>query len=79
MGFTTEDPAIRLLRHNESYYENKFTAKGKPWSLFLSIPCQNINQARSIEAHIKKMKSKKYLQNLKAFPEIMERLKAKFP
>lgn len=78
VGFTTETVLSRLEQHNTDYYENKFTANGIPWVLFCSIECNSMNQARKIEAHIKSMKSAKYIQNLVLYPEIIEKLKAKF-
>jgi putative endonuclease len=75
----THDVELRLQRHNNDYYNNKWTAKGKPWTLFLSIPCADKTQAAAIEQHIKKMKSKKYIQNLIRYPEIIQKLKVKYP
>jgi putative endonuclease len=37
-----------------------------------------IEQAHKIENHIKKMKSKKYIENLKKYPEISLRLLQKY-
>ena len=69
----------RLDKHNHAFYGyDKFTASVNDWQLVLAIGCKSISQARSIEAHIKKMKSRKYIENLKAFPEMTERLLAKY-
>ena len=78
IGFTTEAPSLRLARHNEGYYDNKFTAKGKPWVVHHFIACESEAQARKIESHIKAMKSRKYLNDLKAYPAIEEKLKQKY-
>ena len=78
IGFTTATVADRLERHNKDYYEDKSTSDGKPWSLFLEIPCDTAQQARNIEAHIKSMKSRKYIENLKRYPEMSEKLKGKY-
>lgn len=48
------------------------------WELYLSIENLNCQQARSIELHIKKMKSKAYLQNLLHYPEMIDRIKAQY-
>ena len=77
-GFTTEPVKLRIDRHNNDYFDDKYTKSGKPWELFLEILCTNDNQARAIEKHIKSMKSKKYIQNLKTYPEIAEKLLARF-
>lgn len=50
--------------------EDTFTYRGKPWSLYLVIDGLHSEQAYRIEQHIKKMKSVKYINNLKAFPEM---------
>lgn len=78
IGFTTEDVTQRVERHNNDYYEDKFTASGKPWRFFLEIKCTSLKQARQIENHIKKMKSKKYIQNLIKYPLIIEKLLEKY-
>ncbi len=79
VGSTQLTTKERLEKHNQAFYgSNKFTASTNDWHLFITIECNSINQARSIEAHIKRMKSKKYIENLKAFPEMTERLLAKY-
>ncbi len=70
----THDIPSRLEKHNSDYYDNKWTAKGKPWELFFFLECKSKKQAILIERHIKKMKSKKYIANLKKYPEIGEKL-----
>ena len=39
----TFDVLVRIKRHNSDYYDNKFTAKGKPWELFLKVVHYGIN------------------------------------
>ena len=78
IGATTIRPEERLGRHLEGYYENKFTRKVKDWELFLQIECVSMEQALLIEKHIKKMKSKVYISNLKFFSSIIEKLKIKY-
>ena len=70
----TFDVPSRIDKHNQGYYKHKFTARGVPWTLFLSIPCQNKAQALLIEKHIKRMKSKAYIRNLIKYPEIIQKL-----
>ena len=53
-----------------------YTSKADDWELFYSIDKLEYNQARKIEKHIKKMKSKKYIENLKAYNEMSIRLKS---
>ena len=77
VGSTTEPIGLRLERHNSKYYENKWTSRGIPWTLYFEIPCDSIQLARSLEFHIKKMKSKIFIQNLVKYPEIVAKLKIK--
>lgn len=77
-GFTTESVDVRIERHNSEYYDNKYTSIGRPWTLFLQIECATQDEARKIEAHIKKMKSRIYIENLKRYPEMMDKLKHKY-
>ena len=71
---STHDVTQRLERHHNDYYENKWTKKGKPWTLFLTIDCEDKKQAEAIERHIKRMKSKKYVENLTKYREMIEKL-----
>ena len=78
IGFTTADLELRLERHLNHYYQNKFTAAYDDWHVFLSICCTSEKQGLQIEKHIKKMKSSAYIKNLKSYPEIIEKLKEKY-
>ncbi len=62
---STDNFDLRIIQHNSSLYQDAFTSKGIPWDLFLYIEGNNSAQAYNIEKHIKKMKSKNYIQNLK--------------
>ena len=53
-------------------------AKYDDWVLYLTINNLEYEQARRLELHIKKMKSKKYIQNLKKFSEMQTKLIEKF-
>jgi putative endonuclease len=79
IGATSLAPEDRLEHHLLKYYSDlKFTAKAEDWSLFLEIPCSTFDQARKIESHIKSMKSKIYIHNLKLYPEIIRKLFEKY-
>ena len=79
IGSTSLEVSQRLDHHLSDYYGNtKFTHKAKDWEVFLFIECKSIQQARSIEKHIKKMKSKKYIENLSNYPEMIQSLIDKF-
>jgi putative endonuclease len=62
----TMDLSKRVDEHNIGFYNNSFTSKTNDWKVFLQIECLDRSQARKIESHIKKMKSLKYIQDLKS-------------
>ncbi len=74
----SHDVELRLNRHNTGYYSNKWAEKGKPWVLYLKMKCTSRSQALKVEKHIKSMKSKKYIQNLKKYEELRAKLLARF-
>ncbi len=75
-GFTT-NLELRLHLH-ENAEARKFTAKADDWILFLEISCESKSQGLAIEKHIKKMKSRVYIENLIKYPEIIEKLRIKY-
>jgi putative endonuclease len=74
----TKDIEERLEQDNSGFYNSAFTGKAKDWSLYFYLECNSRTQARKIEAHIKNMKSKKYIQDLKKYPDIALKLLNKF-
>ena len=68
----------RFEDHLYKIYPESFTSKSEDWKLFLLIENLSYSQARSIEIHIKKMKSKVYIQNLARYPGIIDRLKERY-
>ena len=78
IGITHETAEERIKKHNSKHYGSKFTAFTNDWILFISIECEKISQAMAIEKHIKKMKSRVYIQNLKTYPDIIEKLLKKY-
>ena len=52
--------------------------KAKDWEVYLKIECKSKEQALAIEKHIKKMKSKVYIQNLKKYSEMKFKLLEKY-
>ena len=71
-GFTSNFD-VRLDFHFNSE-GRKFTHNAMDWALYLKMECESKNQAMLIEKHIKKMKSKIYIQNLIKYPEIINTL-----
>ena len=67
-------PDERVKEHNNGKYGKSFTQQVNDWEIFLLIELENRNQALKIEKKIKSMKSSKYIENLKKYPEIIEKL-----
>lgn len=65
---------FRFEEHLNKVHADSFTTMANDWQLFLLIENLSYSQARSMEAHIKKMKSKVYIQNLVKYPEIVAQL-----
>ena len=59
---STTDIQRRLEEHNRG--KEKFTSTGVPWKLVYEEIFQELKQARQRELHIKKMKSRKYIETL---------------
>lgn len=78
VGVTLEDVNSRLEKHNESTYGIHFTSQTSDWELYLEIICNCKTQMLRIEKHIKRMKSKVYIENLKKYPEMIEKLMDKY-
>jgi len=68
----------RLEEHLHHLISDAFTKRASDWKLFYKLDCENKRQAIMIESHIKRMKSRKYYENLRAFPEIGENLLMKY-
>ena len=76
IGYTS-DFETRLEFHKNAEL-HKFTANADDWKVFLKIICKNKTQGLNIEKHIKKMKSKTYIENLVKYPDIILKLKEKY-
>jgi putative endonuclease len=68
----------RLDFHLNSDEQRKFTHSANDWTTFIKIECQSKKQALEIEKHIKKMKSKVYIENLVRYPEMIIKLLEKY-
>jgi putative endonuclease len=76
VGSTEKTISQRLTEHLEHIFPGSFTMRADDWEIYLKISCESIVQARAIELHIKRMKSRKYIQNLLLYPELIEKLKS---
>jgi putative endonuclease len=68
------DIETRLEQHQSKQFLDAFTRRSDDWKVHFQIDNLNQSLARNIENHIKNMKSKRYIQNLKAYPEIIDKL-----
>jgi len=74
----SENVVKRLKEHNDGYFKSSYTSTVNDWIVYLSIECSDRIQARKVEKYIKSMKSRKYIQNLKEYPELISKLKNKY-
>ena len=68
----------RLLEHKNKTFRNSYTRILEDWELYFEINDLDGVIARKIEIHIKSMKSKKYIENLKKYSEMRQKLIFKF-
>lgn len=68
----------RFQDHLTKKYKGSFTTQANDWEIFFKIDNLEYSQARNIEMHIKRMKSRKYIENLKEFPSISIQLIEKY-
>jgi putative endonuclease len=74
----SDDFDKRLSFHLNPIESRKFTSKADDWEVFITIECISKSQGIKIEKHIKSMKSKTYINNLKRYPEMVDKLLARF-
>ncbi len=68
----------RIKQHLKKSLKNAFTAKANDWKLVFQLNNLEYQQARSIEKHIKNIKSSQYLLNLILYSEISKKLIEKY-
>jgi putative endonuclease len=73
-----QDFKRRFEDHLARTYPNSFTSNSDDWKVFLLVEKLTYAEARSMEAHIKKMKSKQYISNLGKYPEMIAKLKNRY-
>jgi putative endonuclease len=66
IGSTKERVEERISWHNSQTFGSKsFTARASDWQLYFAIEGDTISLCRAMERHLKRMKSRDYLQRLK--------------
>ena len=67
------------MKYHNSRCKNIGVTRNKiPWKYFYFLEVKNSFIAVKIELHIKRMKSRNYIENLKKYPEISEKLIKKY-
>jgi putative endonuclease len=74
----TKDLSQRLFLHSSKTFKKSATKIADEWEIYWSYYCGSLLVARRVEKHIKQMKSRKYYQDLKQYPDIINKLIAKF-
>ena len=69
----------RIHQHNSGFYDFSFSKQTNDWQLFWSLDCNSRSQALKIEKHIKRMRNRKFYENLVRFPEISQKLLERYP
>ena len=75
---STDDLKKRLLEHITGFYEKSYTSKRSDWELFFTIECASRKQAKLVETHIKNMKSRKFINDLKQYPELLTKIRDRY-
>jgi putative endonuclease len=64
----------RLEQHNTHVFQVGFTHRANDWEVYYSKELESQDLARKIESYIKRMRSRSYYENLKKYPDIIEKL-----
>lgn len=68
----------RIQEHINKTYSDSYTKNASDWKLYFQIENLEYKQSREIEKHIKNMKSRAYIENLKLYPEMVFKLVEKY-
>jgi putative endonuclease len=71
----TGDLDERLRQHKEGFFKQSFTKRATDWENYFSVECNDRVHARRIEAQIKRMKSRRFMINLRENLDMQERLR----
>ena len=75
----TSNLVQRLLYHNSIELNTNSTKTGIPWEVIYVIETRDRNVSLKIESHIKRMKSRTYIENMiKYHPDISNKLIAEY-
>ncbi len=74
VGATSDNIMIRLEKHRNGKYSTSYTAQADDWQLFIHFEVDSYAHTIRIEKKIKSIKSRKYIENLKRYDELKEKL-----
>lgn len=74
----TSDLKRRLEFHNSADKNIGETRKRIPWEYYVILEVDTLRIASKIESHMKRMKSRVFIENLRKYPEIGDRLIKKY-
>ncbi len=66
------------MHNNREFGGKAYTSHAKDWEEFLVIDCSTIELAVYLERRIKRMKSRKYIENLKKYPDLIDKIIKEF-
>ncbi len=69
-----KDLLDRINDHLTKIFPDAYTVTVDDWTIYFVFENLTYSQARKIELHIKRMKSKKFIENLKKYPELSDKL-----
>ncbi|WP_420917741.1 GIY-YIG nuclease family protein [Robiginitalea aestuariiviva] len=75
---STYHPEDRILWHNDPERNTGKSRSKMPWEYFLIMEVPNNRVGLRLEKHIKRMKSRKYIQNLKDYQDLRTKLINRF-
>jgi putative endonuclease len=64
----------RIYEHKCKSDNTSFSSKAEDWEVFIMIDNLGYQQARDIEAHVKRMKSSKYIRDIKRYPDMLRKI-----
>lgn len=68
----TTDVHQRLIKHNQHYFSGSFTNIAEDWELKLSYEIKEREEALYLEKFIKRMKSRKFIEKIINYPEVLK-------
>jgi len=68
----------RIWQHQNKYFKGSYTSRADDWKVYLVIDQLAYPAARSVESHIKRMKSRQYIEELRGDMNKVEGLRARF-